>query len=120
MIPDTNKSQGLAKVCACGFGCGWMDGMDAEEAIALAKTKLRDLLDEPFQVADIVNSGYTFTVNIKHTDGRRMNRLSIDKQTDRIRFDGGPLQVAQPGGRWVEVQEISDGREGCYPDSCEC
>lgn len=120
MDPVTNKSHVLAKACACGFGCGWMDGMDAEEAIALVKTKLRDLLNEPFQVVDIVNSGYTFTVNIKDTEGKFINRLSIDKQTGRIRFDLGPLQVVQPGGRRVEVLEIPDDREGCSPDSCEC
>lgn len=106
--------------CTCGFGCGWMDGMGAEEALSHAKAKLAELLDKPFKVQALANSGHIFTARIQDLDGNLINQLSIDKQTGDIRFNQGPLKVNQPEGHATELLEISGDRGECLPDKCEC
>jgi hypothetical protein len=120
MTKSTTNLEIFGKKCTCGFGCGWMDGMGADEALDLARTRLEGVLDEPFQVQDLTNSGYTFTARIQDSDGNLINRLSIDKQTGRIRFIQGPLKVNQSGGHSAELLEISGDTGECFPDSCEC
>jgi hypothetical protein len=120
MIKSTTNLKMFGKECTCGFGCGWLDGMGAEEALDLARTKLSELLDEPFQVQSLANSGHIFTARIQDLDGNLINQLSIDKQTGDIRFNQGPLKVNQSGEHSAELMEISGDRGECLPDSCEC